>query len=91
MSESKSAAGTSPFFVVFLVFLVLKLTGTVDWSWWAVTAPLWAPPLILLAMFLFVGGIALIAVAAAPVFFSIFMGAVWLFERVSKFFKGLTR
>ena len=28
---------------VFIVFLVLKLTGTIGWSWWWVTAPLWAP------------------------------------------------
>lgn len=27
---------------VFLVFLVLKLCGTIDWSWWWVTAPLWS-------------------------------------------------
>lgn len=27
--------------VLFLVFLVLKLTETIDWSWWWVTAPLW--------------------------------------------------
>jgi hypothetical protein len=26
---------------VFLIFLILKLTGGVDWSWWWVTAPLW--------------------------------------------------
>lgn len=29
---------------VFLVFLVLKLTGVTvvaHWSWWAVTSPLW--------------------------------------------------
>ncbi len=26
---------------VFLVFLVLKLTHVIDWSWWWVTAPLW--------------------------------------------------
>ena len=25
----------------FLVFLVLKLVGAIDWSWWWVTAPLW--------------------------------------------------
>jgi hypothetical protein len=29
--------------LLFIVFLVLKLTGTVDWSWWWVTAPLWLP------------------------------------------------
>lgn len=28
---------------VFLVFLVLKLIGKIDWSWWWVTAPLWMP------------------------------------------------
>lgn len=27
--------------ILFLVFLVLKLTGVVAWSWWWVTAPLW--------------------------------------------------
>lgn len=28
---------------LFLVFLVLKLTDVIDWSWWWVTAPLWIP------------------------------------------------
>lgn len=27
--------------VLFVVFLVLKLTGHIDWSWWWVTSPLW--------------------------------------------------
>lgn len=26
---------------LFLVFLVLKLTGVIDWSWWWITSPLW--------------------------------------------------
>ena len=29
--------------VLFIVFLVLKLCGVIDWSWWWVTAPLWIP------------------------------------------------
>lgn len=29
--------------VLFLIFLTLKLTGTITWSWWWVTAPLWLP------------------------------------------------
>ena len=29
--------------LLFLVFLVLKLTKVIDWSWWWVTAPLWGP------------------------------------------------
>lgn len=26
---------------IFVVFLVLKLTSVIDWSWWWITAPLW--------------------------------------------------
>jgi hypothetical protein len=29
--------------ILFLIFLVLKLTNFIDWSWWWVTAPLWIP------------------------------------------------
>ena len=29
--------------ILFIVFLVLKLTGTINWSWWWVTSPLWIP------------------------------------------------
>lgn len=32
--------------VLFIVFLVLKLTGYITWSWWWVTAPLWASPVL---------------------------------------------
>lgn len=27
--------------IAFVVFVILKLTGNVDWSWWLVTAPIW--------------------------------------------------
>lgn len=30
-------------FLLFLVFLVLKLTGVIAWSWLWVLAPLWIP------------------------------------------------
>ena len=29
--------------ILFIVFLILKLCGTITWSWWWVTAPLWIP------------------------------------------------
>lgn len=35
---------------MFLVFLTLKLIGAIDWSWWIVTAPLWGPYVIILAI-----------------------------------------
>lgn len=27
--------------ILFIVFLILKLTNHIDWSWWWVTSPLW--------------------------------------------------
>lgn len=27
--------------ILFVVFLILKLTHNIDWSWWWVTSPLW--------------------------------------------------
>jgi hypothetical protein len=29
--------------ILFLIFMTLKLTGNITWSWWWVTAPLWIP------------------------------------------------
>lgn len=37
---------------LFLVFLVLKLTGYIDWSWWWVTAPLWGGIALVLGIWL---------------------------------------
>jgi hypothetical protein len=34
--------------ILFVVFLVLKLTGDIDWSWLWVTSPLWLPLILLL-------------------------------------------
>lgn len=33
---------TAPF-ILFVVFLVLKLTGTIAWSWWWISSPMWIP------------------------------------------------
>lgn len=35
---------------LFVVFLVLKLTNVVAWSWWWITAPLWGPFALALAL-----------------------------------------
>ena len=40
--------------ILFLIFMTLKLTGDIDWSWWWVTAPLWIP----LVAFIAIMGIA---------------------------------
>lgn len=38
---SSSSKGVGLPTVLFVVFLVLKLTNVIDWSWWWVTSPLW--------------------------------------------------
>jgi len=47
MSNSKSSStGISLIGIVFIVFLILKLTGisvVANWSWLWVTCPLWGP------------------------------------------------
>lgn len=44
----KSGASFPLLSILFCIFVVLKLTGVIAWSWWWVTAPLWAPVLVLL-------------------------------------------
>lgn len=43
-------------FLLFLVFLVLKLTGVIAWSWLWVTAPLWIGLVLSLITLVFFGG-----------------------------------
>ena len=43
MANENTSNGIGFGTVLFLVFLVLKLTGNIDWSWWWVTSPLWIP------------------------------------------------
>lgn len=42
------ATGLSLPVVVFVVFLILKLTNLITWSWWLITAPLWGMALIII-------------------------------------------
>ena len=39
---------------LFLLFLGLKLTGQIDWSWWYVTMPLWGGVAVFVALMVFV-------------------------------------
>lgn len=45
-----------------LLFVYLKLTGHIDWSWWWVTAPSWIPLALVLA---FVGVFMVVGLIAA--------------------------
>lgn len=43
-----AASGNS---IIFAIFFLAKVTGYIDWSWWLVTAPLWAPWVIIFGIF----------------------------------------
>jgi hypothetical protein len=48
--QTTTAISSSLTTILFIVLLVLKLTGNIDWSWWWVTSPLWLPVVILFAI-----------------------------------------
>jgi hypothetical protein len=41
MADNNNSGGLSLATILFLIFLILKLTNYIDWSWWWVTSPLW--------------------------------------------------
>lgn len=47
--------------LLFITFLVLKLTHVIDWSWWWVTAPLWGGIALVAAFFIILGIIIVIS------------------------------
>ena len=54
-NNNGSAAGVIGFCdLLTIVFIVLKLTGVISWSWLWVLAPIWIPVAIILAMLLVV-------------------------------------
>ncbi len=50
-----------------LLFIALKLTGVITWSWWLVTLPLWFGWAIIAAWFLIAGGAVLVVLALAVI------------------------
>ena len=43
MAKENTSSGMGIGMILFIVFLVLKLTDVINWSWWWVTSPLWIP------------------------------------------------
>jgi len=48
VSDNSSSGGFGCCTALFIVFITMKLTGYITWSWWWVTAPLWGPVVLLL-------------------------------------------
>lgn len=55
MADFHAAPSNSPGLLGWLgiVFIILKLTGVIDWSWWLVTLPLWGG----MVLFLTIAGV----------------------------------
>jgi len=54
MSKDKTevkTGGIGFFGLLAIVFITLKLTGYIAWSWWWVLAPLWMPLTVFLGIF----------------------------------------
>jgi uncharacterized membrane protein YdbT with pleckstrin-like domain len=53
-TSTSSGGGIGFVGLLTIVFITLKLTGFIDWSWWWVLAPIWISGLLLVAVMLVV-------------------------------------
>ncbi len=56
MSDRAQATGSVGLCsLLFLVFVVMRLTGHIDWAWYWIAAPLWIPATFVAIMIVLVG------------------------------------
>ena len=62
MSDNKTTASLEIGFsgLLAILFIALKLTGVIAWSWWWVLAPIWIP-FVIVVFVLIIAGIVIIA------------------------------
>ncbi|HEY6022482.1 MAG TPA: hypothetical protein VIY48_22250 [Candidatus Paceibacterota bacterium] len=59
MNKQVTSSGMSLGMVLFIVFLVMRLTDNIDWEWYWVASPLWIPFVVALgviAVFMLIAG-----------------------------------
>ena len=61
MNDSAKSGGMGLLGVLLIIFIVLKLVGVIDWSWWLVLIPLWISLGLFVLVFVIVGVIIIIA------------------------------
>ena len=49
-NEKTTSSGIGFGSALLLTFIILKLVGVIDWSWWWVLSPIWIPVVLLLAV-----------------------------------------
>ena len=58
MVKNNTSGGISFCGLLTIVFIALKLTGGISWSWWWVLAPLWIPLLLMVSVCIIITAIA---------------------------------
>jgi hypothetical protein len=48
-SSSSSSGGIGFVGLLTIVFIALKLTGYISWSWWWITSPVWITTIVVIA------------------------------------------
>ena len=56
-TENSSSGGIGFCSLLAIVFITLKLTGHIAWSWWWVLSPIWIPIAALMALICFIAWI----------------------------------
>lgn len=54
-------------FLIFVIFLCLKLAGAVAWSWWIITLPLWIIPALFIIFLIIMGVVITLAMIIAAI------------------------
>lgn len=52
MADGKTSGGVSLLGMLTILFIGLKLTHNIEWSWWWVLSPTWVPLAIILMIFM---------------------------------------
>lgn len=55
MEKKASTGGIGFFGLLTILFVALKLTHVINWSWWWVFAPIWMPIIAVLIILLVIG------------------------------------
>lgn len=55
MSDKVKSEGLGLFGVMGVVFIILKLVGVINWSWWLVTLPFWGGFALIISVMIIIG------------------------------------
>ena len=59
-NNNNTSSGVTFASLLFLLFLALKLTHVIDWSWWWITTPIWGPFVIVAVVLIIIAVIAVL-------------------------------